>query len=110
MSRDEVMLGAGLRLAVDLGACAVISFVDEVARDPPVPVFSAANVGPAATAPETAGELRAILLDRLGTGGINSRASRWKSSTPATPNATVAAIATASTSSGARLKMNSSRF
>lgn len=67
MSRDEVMLQAGLRLAVDLGACAVISFVDADACDPPVPVFSAANVGPAATAPETAGELRAILLDRLGT-------------------------------------------
>jgi diadenylate cyclase len=67
MSRDEVMLAAGLRLAVDLGADAVISFVDAEPCDPPVPAFRAANVGPAAAAPETAGELRAILLERLGT-------------------------------------------
>jgi diadenylate cyclase len=67
MSRDEIMLAAGLRLAGDLGAVAVISFVDAEACDPPIPVMRAANVGPAAISPETAGELRAVLLDRLGT-------------------------------------------
>lgn len=67
MSRDELMLAAGLRLAEDLGAVALISFVDAEPCEPSVPVLKAANVGPAAVAPETAGELRAVLLERLGT-------------------------------------------
>ncbi|MEN6517552.1 MAG: diadenylate cyclase [Methanospirillum sp.] len=66
MSRDELMLAAGLRLAVDLGAHAVITFVDAEPCDPAVPVFRAANVGPTSVPPATPGELRAILLERLG--------------------------------------------
>lgn len=67
MSRDELMLAAGLRLAGEIGAFAVISFVDTEACDPRVPVLQAANAGPSAEALATPAGLRAVLLGRLGT-------------------------------------------
>lgn len=65
MSRDGAMLEAGLRLAEEIGAAAVVSFVDAEGASGVVPAYRAANTGPAGTAPETFEELRDLLRERL---------------------------------------------
>ncbi len=59
------MLSAGLRLAADLGARAVIAFVDAEIPDPPVPVFSAAATWPDDDSPRTPEGIREVLVERL---------------------------------------------
>jgi DNA integrity scanning protein DisA with diadenylate cyclase activity len=65
MSRDETLLEAGLRLAEEVGASAVISFVDAPGCSGVIQAYRAANTGPAGRVPASLEDLRALLRDRL---------------------------------------------
>jgi len=59
------MLEAGLRLAEEVGASAVISFVDAPGCSGVVQAYRAANTGPAGSPPVTFEDLRVLLRERL---------------------------------------------
>lgn len=65
MSQDEVMLESGLRLAEEIGAVAVISFMDVPGCSGVVPAYRSAATGPAGESPDTIDDLRVLLRERL---------------------------------------------
>lgn len=65
MIQDEVMLEAGLRLAEEIGAAAVISFVNTPGCSGVVPAYRTAIPGPSGEPPNTLEGVRDLLRERL---------------------------------------------